>query len=373
MFDRSTERRDARFRPVRLLVLAFTITFCAPMVFSQNNQKSDPRSSRGLIRNLPQAFQGYTIVSPLRSTNTFLVDMKGEVVHTWKGSYTPTFGVYLLDNGNLLRAGHDPNNFYYREGGQGGIIQEISWDGTVVWEYKYSDRHHAQHHDIEPLPNGNVLLLAWEKKTGHQALIAGRDPKMITADGLWPEHLVEVRPIRPNGGEIVWEWHVWDHLIQDRDPKLRFFGKPEEHPERIYINGDFGRRRDSEEEMAQLRALGYIADSPPGGWPTDPRPESKQRLEPRQLNFIQPRARPDSDQRSAVQRNLGHRPQHDDRGGGGTQWRQWWKRWRSSVSLGQSSDLPRARFRSATAAFQPTRCTVDTGRLAGRRQPDRFQ
>jgi len=92
---------------------------------------------------------------------------------------------------------------------------------------------------------------------------------MITADGLWPEHLVEVRPIRPNGGEIVWEWHVWDHLIQDRDPKLRFFGKPEEHPERIYINGDFGRRRDSEEEMAQLRALGYIADSPPaGGQPT---------------------------------------------------------------------------------------------------------
>lgn len=269
MFDRSIERRDARFQPVRLLVLAFTIAFCAPMVFSQNIQKSDPRSSRGLIRNLPQAFQGYTIVSPLRSTNTFLVDMKGEVVHTWKGGYTPTFGVYLLDNGNLLRAGHDPNNFYYREGGQGGIIQEISWDGTVVWEYKYSDRHHAQHHDIEPLPNGNVLLLAWEKKTGHQALIAGRDPKMITADGLWPEHLVEVRPIKPNGGEIVWEWHVWDHLIQDRDPKLRFFGKPEEHPERIYINGDFGRRRDSEEEIAQLRALGYITDSPPaGGQPT---------------------------------------------------------------------------------------------------------
>ena len=132
MFDRSIERRDARFQPVRLLVLAFTIAFCAPMVFSQNNQKSDPRSSRCLILNLPQAFQGYTIVSPLRSTNTFLVDMRVEVVHTLKGSYTPTFGVYLLDNGNPLHAGHDPNNFYYREGGQGGIIQEISWDGTVV-------------------------------------------------------------------------------------------------------------------------------------------------------------------------------------------------------------------------------------------------
>ena len=57
-----------------------------------------------MIRNLPQAFQGYTIVSPLRSTNTFLVDMRVEVVHTLKGSYTPTFGGYLLDNGNPLHA-----------------------------------------------------------------------------------------------------------------------------------------------------------------------------------------------------------------------------------------------------------------------------
>ncbi len=225
-----------------------------------------------MVRNLPEAFQGYTLVSPLRSTSTFLVNMNGEVVHTWKGGYTPTFGVHLLDNGNLLRAGNDPNNVYFREGGQGGIIQEISWDGALVWEYTYSDRHHAQHHDIEPLPNGNVLILAWEKKAGHEALMAGRDPETITADGLWPEHLVEVRPIRPKGGEIVWEWHVWDHLIQDRDPRLKYFGKPDQHPERIYINGDLGRRKESEEEIAQLKALGYIADSPQaGGQPTPDR------------------------------------------------------------------------------------------------------
>jgi len=249
----------------RSLALVCTLAACASVVFSQDRKNSDPKSSRGLVQNLPEAFQGYTIVSPIRSTSTFLVDMKGEVVHIWKGGHTPTFGVYLLDNGNLLRAGHDTYNVYYREGGQGGIIQEISWDGAVVWEYAYSDRHHVQHHDIEPLPNGNVLLLAWEKKAGHEALMAGRDPKMITADGLWPEHLVEVRPIRPKGGEIVWEWHVWDHLVQDRDPRLKYFGKPSEHPERIYINGDFGRRRDSEEEIARLKALGYIADSPLAG------------------------------------------------------------------------------------------------------------
>jgi hypothetical protein len=187
--------------------------------------------------------------------------MKGDVVHVWKGAYTPTFGIYLLANGNLLRAGRDPNNVHFPEGGQGGIIQEISWDGDVVWEYTYSDRNHVQHHDIEPLPNGNILLLAWERKDARQALMAGRDPKMITRE-LWSEHVLEIRPTKPNGGEVVWEWHVWDHLVQDRDPKLGFYGRPDEHPERIYINGDFGRRLDTEEEIARLKALGYIADSP---------------------------------------------------------------------------------------------------------------
>jgi hypothetical protein len=95
---------------------------------------------------------------------------------------------------------------------------------------------------------------------------------MLSAVGLWPEHLVEVRPHRPKGGEIVWEWHAWDHLVQDRNPKLPNFGDPARHPERININGDSGRRRDSEKEIARLKALGYIADSATADdqWKVDP-------------------------------------------------------------------------------------------------------
>ena len=147
--------------------------------------------------------------------------MKGKVVHEWKSRYTPTFGIHLLANGNLLRAGRDPNNPHFDVGGQGGIVQEITWDGSIAWEYVYSNRQHAQHHDIEPLPNGNVLLLAWERKTALEASTAGRNPEMLVGTGLWSEHLVEVRPIRPSGGEVVWEWHLWDHLFQDRDPKFK--------------------------------------------------------------------------------------------------------------------------------------------------------
>jgi hypothetical protein len=188
--------------------------------------------------------------------------MKGDIVHEWKNRYTPTSGIYLLANGNLLRAARDPNNHHFDVGGYGGIVQEIRWDGTVAWEYVYSNRHHIHHHDIELLPNGNIILLAWERKASREAVIAGRDPQMISGLGLWPEHLVEIRPLRPKGGEIVWEWHLWDHLIQDRDPRLMNFGKVKEHPELVNINGDLGYRRESDEELARLRALGYIADSP---------------------------------------------------------------------------------------------------------------
>jgi len=231
---------------LRSLTVGLTIVFSASAVFGQGGPTSRPQPGRGLVRNLPGAYQGYTVVAPLRSTSTYLVDMEGEVVHEWESEYTPTFGLHLLANGNLLRAGHDPSNPHFEVGGQGGIVQEIAWDGKVVWEFMYSNRHHVQHHDIEPMPNGNVMLLAWERKTTREGLMAGRDPKLLAGTGLWPEHLVEIRPLRPKGGEIVWEWHLWDHLIQDRDPRLRSFGKVEEHPELVNINGDSGHRRESD-------------------------------------------------------------------------------------------------------------------------------
>jgi hypothetical protein len=246
----------------QLLAIGCTFALCSLAVFGQGRRNPEPQESRGLIRNLPGAFQGYTIVSPLRSTSAYLVDMKGEIVHEWKSRYTPTSGIYLLPNGSLLRAARDPNNHYFSVGGSGGIVQEIAWDGTVAWEYVYSSRQHVHHHDIELLPNGNILLLAWERKSAQEALMAGRDPQMISGLGLWTDHVVEVRPRRPRGGEIVWEWHLWDHLIQNRDPRLKNYGKVEEHPELVNINGDLGHRRESDEELARLRALGYIADSP---------------------------------------------------------------------------------------------------------------
>jgi hypothetical protein len=47
---------------------------------------------------------------------------------------------------------------------------------------------------------------------------------------------VEIEPTGSSGGIIVWEWHVWDHLIQEYDPSKDNYGVVEDHPELIDIN-----------------------------------------------------------------------------------------------------------------------------------------
>ena len=49
----------------------------------------------------------------------------------------------------------------------------------MVWEFDYSSDQHLSHHDVKPLPNGNVLVLAVEKKTYEDCLAAGFNPQML--------------------------------------------------------------------------------------------------------------------------------------------------------------------------------------------------
>ena len=202
---------------------------------------------------------GYVLFAPLPSTTTYLIDRAGRAVHTWESDCPPGASQYLLDNGHLLRCGRQLDAPGFSGGGEGGRIHELDWDGQVVWEYILASAERRQHHDIEPLPNGNVLLLAWESKSREEALRAGRRPRLVGEAGLWPECVLEVRPKRPRGGEIVWEWHMWDHLVQDHDPSISNYGTIADHAERIDINGGRAAGSVTEELVERLRTLGYLA------------------------------------------------------------------------------------------------------------------
>ena len=194
-------------------------------------------SGRGLITNEPEAFQGYTLYTPLRSTETYLLNMEGEVVHQWSSDYWPSNSAYLLTNGNLLRTAKERGNEMFGDRGpSGGRIQLFGWGGNLIWDYVYSNEHHHQHHDIEPLPNGNVLILAWERVTKEEAIAAGRNPDTIHQKGMFPDTIVEVKRTGRTTGEIVWRWSAWDHLIQDFDPSKPNYGNVADHPERLDVN-----------------------------------------------------------------------------------------------------------------------------------------
>ena len=87
------------------------------------------------------------------------------------------------------------------------------------------------------LPCGNVLLLVeGGRKTRDEAIAAGANPEFVHEDGLDTDQLIEVRPTGASGGEVVWEWAAWDHLVQDFDPSKPNYGAIAEHPELIDIN-----------------------------------------------------------------------------------------------------------------------------------------
>lgn len=177
---------------------------------------------------------GYVLFAPLASTNTYLIDKCGRQVKTWTSAYTPGASVYLLEDGSLLRTGNVGNTIF-NAGGTGGIVEKYDWDGNLVWSYLISDATKCHHHDVKALPNGNILVIAWESKTQEEAIASGRIPTQVGAT-LWSEQILEIQPVGPTGGNVVWEWHLWDHLVQNFDNTKSNYGNINEHPELFDVN-----------------------------------------------------------------------------------------------------------------------------------------
>jgi len=210
---------------------------------SQTFNPGDASQTVGLILNTSKAFQGYTLFAPKHNTTTYLIDNNGQVVHSWTASkYEPGQSVYLLENGHLLRSCMTKGRLS-TGGGEGGRIEEYDWEGNMVWQWDYSTDQYMQHHDIHPLPNGNIIMLVVEKKTYDEAINAGFDPSKLSGEVrqrgmILPDSVVEIKPTYPSGGQVVWEWHVWDHLVQDIDRSKENYANVAAHPELIQANDE---------------------------------------------------------------------------------------------------------------------------------------
>ena len=220
-----------KIRIIIFFLLVVIVFFSNSYIWAQTYSNN----TVGLILKDSLSYGGFNLFAPMTNTTTYLINNDGQQVHSWESSYRPGVSVYLLEDGNLLRTAK-VNNDKFSAGGSGGKVQLIKWDGTVVWDYLYSSSEFCQHHDVESLPNGNILLIAWEYKSADSAIAAGRNPSLLKQNELWPDYIVEVEPTGTSTGEIVWEWHVWDHLIQDNDSTKANYGSVIEHPELINLN-----------------------------------------------------------------------------------------------------------------------------------------
>jgi hypothetical protein len=122
----------------------------------------------GNIDRPEKTFDGFTLYMMAPSSKVFLVNMRGEVVHTWSAPFSkvwpnPThlerpvedawisiFGGYLYPNGDLLAV-------YHGMGGHASFgygLAKIDKDSKVIWKYTAN-----AHHDVDVADDGTIYAL----------------------------------------------------------------------------------------------------------------------------------------------------------------------------------------------------------------------
>jgi hypothetical protein len=187
-----------------------------------------------------QQWGDYTLYSTSGSTTAKLVDTTGTATgtttgtafKTWSGlTGTTSYGSYIMPGGYLLRTLNASGGL--SGGGMTGRIQKVNYAGTVVWDYTHVSANYNLHHDVCAMPNGNILMISYEVKTAAEATAAGSSSAIV----IWSEKVIEVKPNGATGGDIVWEWHLWDHLVQDKDAtKANYKNSIVNNPQLLNIN-----------------------------------------------------------------------------------------------------------------------------------------
>lgn len=181
-----------------------------------------------------QTYDGYTLYATMNGVKAYLIDMTGNTYHTWTfgTNFKTGYSTYMLPGGTLLRSVARMGNSF-NGGPICGEVQKVDYNGTVLWDYVYSTTGYCTHHDICAMPNGNVLLIAYERKTAAQLTQAGGSASYE----IWPDKIVEVQPTGATTGNVVWEWHAWDHLCQNYNAaKDNYVTSIVQHPELLNIN-----------------------------------------------------------------------------------------------------------------------------------------
>ena len=228
--------------------MKYSTTFLLAIFFLFQISSFAQNQTMGLFFNTPESFNGYTLFS--NNEFSYLIDNCGFKVNKWESEYKAGHGIYLMENGDLLRQGSFPGDF--DAGGRGGVFELYDWNGNLKWKYEIANNQQHAHHDIAVLPNGNFLCTIWEKKSEAEAINNGRKYN----GEVWSASILEIEILPNNQANIVWKWSVWDHLIQDFDASKLNFGTVANHPELIDLNY-IGEGEENFGNWLHLNAISY--------------------------------------------------------------------------------------------------------------------
>lgn len=233
---------------ITILILFFTLLFTScssdekpkeivpdettdPIVNDLENPDFTIESDLGTVEYFNESLvdDNYILVNDASAHRVYLMDKKADLVHEWPlNDKKLGFDAFLMDNGKLLIMfkAEDPK---IKLGGFGGKLQLLNKDGSQEWNFDYSSEDYIMHHDAEMLPNGNVIIQIWKRQTAEEAQMAGSDLEI----DLFPDGIIEVNP---STNEIVWEWNIWEHLVQEHDDSKNNFGVVADNPQLIDLN-----------------------------------------------------------------------------------------------------------------------------------------
>ena len=128
-------------------------------------------------------YEGYMLYTPGGgggSNTTRYEDWDGNLVHSWSHGSGPASMPYFLasdqggEENSLLYYPSRSNNPTMDTGGVGGRVEIYTWDGEILYTYNISSTAHQHHHDIAVLPNGNFIVVAWERLYASEWQALGR-------------------------------------------------------------------------------------------------------------------------------------------------------------------------------------------------------
>ena len=233
-------RTTIRIAPTVLVALT-------AIVGTDASGQSSAARTAGLIKRDISAFEGYTLSKPFRGQapespglTFYLLNNAGNPVSQWTTVLPTRTGdfMYLRSNGEMVFTSDD--GFW-----------AVTPDGELAWNVDLPDSW-QRHHEVVELPNGDFLLPAFIKKTRAEAEAAGFD--VVAADAcprapdlatLFVDNIWVLRPRCDSAGDcslkhgydIIWNWNLWDHKVQDDDPlKEDFVANIADHPGKVDIS-----------------------------------------------------------------------------------------------------------------------------------------